>query len=70
MADYGSARITEGGAPVLLQRPGTRLRGAELRVSCTGPAQQAGLHHPHRSRTDARNRSLDREWTVIQDVGL
>src|SRR5205823_6678332 len=35
------------------------LRGARLRVSCTGTAGKAGLHHTCRSRTDARNRTLD-----------
>src|SRR5207248_5338469 len=41
------------------------LRGARLRVSSTGTAGKAGLHHTCRSRTDARNRTLDRERTLI-----
>jgi hypothetical protein len=66
---YGSARITEGGAPILLQLLGAHLYGPRLRVSSTGTARKAGLHHTRCSRTDERNRSLDRERTVIGGPG-
>jgi PPOX class probable F420-dependent enzyme len=62
---YGNARITEGGAPTLLQRL-AHILWSQTTCSLHPNCRQARLHHSHQSHTNQRHRTLDRERTVME----